>query len=130
MITAVDGETLSNNRWAGDIGKMLDSATELEINPSYAKIDIGEPLIHLKNETLRDLSADQSYGYQITQAIKTGHLPSHLALLEIGPVSHSRWLTTANRLCRMRVSKHGLKGEKLHNLRMIVEFIVVVYYPC
>lgn len=92
---------------------MLDSATELEINVSSTLIDIGEPLIHLKKAILKELSTDQSYGYQITQAIKTGHLPSNLGLLEVGPGSHSWWLTTANRLCHIWVSKHGLKGKTL-----------------
>ena len=53
-----------------------------------------------------------------------------LALLEIGPVNHSRWLTTANRLLRFWVSKHGVKGKNLKNLQYIVEFIIGVYYPC
>ncbi len=42
---------------------------------------------------------------------------------------HSRWLTTALRFCRIWVSKHGLKGKLLKNLRMIIEFIVGVYMP-
>ena len=53
-----------------------------------------------------------------------------MALLEIGPVNHSRWLTTANRLLRLWVSKHGLRGRCAKNLKLIVEFIVGVYYPC
>ena len=30
----------------------------------------------------------------------------------------------------MWVSKHGLKGNNLQNLQLIVEYIVGVYYPC
>ena len=52
-----------------------------------------------------------------------------LANLEIGPVSHARWLTTAMRFCRIWISKHGLKGELLTTLRLIIEFIVGVYFP-
>ena len=130
LITALDGKTLSNNKWTGDIGKMLDNATELEINPSFTKLSIGEPLISLSDDVVKDLSTDQAYGYRIIQAIRTGELPTDLALLEIGPVSHSRWLTTANRLCRIWVSNHGLKGKTLKNLKLIVEYIVGVYYPC
>ena len=47
----------------------------------------------------------------------------------IGPVNHSRWLTTPNQFLRMWVSKHGFKGKNLTNLRLIVEFIIGVYYP-
>ena len=107
LITTVDGKTLSNNKWTGNICKMLDSSTELKINTSFLKITVGEPLITLIDDIVKDLSTDQAYGYRITQAIRAGELPKDLALLEIGPVSHSRWLTTANRLCRMWVSKHA-----------------------
>ena len=51
-------------------------------------------------------------------------------MLEIGPVNHSRWLTTACRFLRLWVSKHRLKvGKNLTNLKLIVEFIVGVYIP-
>ena len=117
LITALDGKTLSNNMWTGNIGKMLNTATELEIDPSFTKLSIGEPLISLSDKVVKDLSSDQAYGYRITQAIKIGELSMDLALLEIGPVSHSRWLTIANRLCRIWVPKHGLKGKIFNNLR-------------
>jgi hypothetical protein len=109
---------------------MLDNATELKINPSFTKLSTGELLISLSDDVVKDLSTDQSYGYRITQAIRTGELLTDLTLLEIGPVSHSRWLTTANRLCRMWVSNHGLTGKTLNNLKLIVEYVVGVYYPC
>ena len=41
LITALDGNTLSNNKWSGHLGKMLDSATDLEINPEFIQISIG-----------------------------------------------------------------------------------------
>ena len=130
LIQKLDGKTLSNNKWSGHIGKLLDSVTDMDINYKFTKLPFETPDIQLTDEILKDLSTDQAYGYRISQAIRTGDLPTDLALLEIGPVSHSRWLTTANRLCRMWVSEHGLKGKDLINLRYIVEFIVGVYYPC
>ena len=129
LIIELDGPTLSNNKWSGPLGKMLDTATELEINPRFPKIEIGPPSIELREEVINDLSTDQFYAYLITTAVKTGVVPERLANLEIGPVSHSRWLTTANRYCRIWISAHGLKGKQLKNLRMIVEFIVEVYFP-
>ena len=129
LIIDLDGPTLSNNRWSGPLGKMLDTATELEINPNFTKITVGPPLIQLSDEVIKDLSTDQFYGYMMSNAIRTGVLPERLAHLEIGPVCHSRWLTTALRFLRIWISKHGLKGKKLQNLRMIVEFIVGVYLP-
>ena len=65
----------------------------------------------------------------IIKAIRTGVLPDRVAHLEIGPVSHSRWLTTTPRFLRIWISRHGLKGKQLQNLKLIVEFIVGVYMP-
>ena len=129
LIIDLDGPTLSNNKWSGPLGKMLDTATELEINPNFTKITVGPPLIYLPEDVSKDLSTDQFYGYMMVNAIRTGVLPERLAHLEIGPVCHSRWLTTALRFLRIWISKHGLKGKKLQNLKMIVEFIVGVYMP-
>ena len=129
LIIGIDGPTLSHNRWSGPLGGMLDSATELEVNPNFTKIVVGPPLLELDDQVISDLSTDQFYAYLITKAIRSGVLPERLANLEIGPVSHARWLTTALRFCRIWVSKHGLKGKLLQNLRLIIEFIVGVYIP-
>ncbi|KAG0715733.1 hypothetical protein GWK47_000101 [Chionoecetes opilio] len=114
----------------GPIGKLLDSATDFEINPNFTHISVGPPLIKLPDKVIQDLSTDQHYDYKIVCAVRDGVLPAGLALLEIGPVNHSRWLTTANRLIRLWVSKHRLKGKNLKNLHFIVEFIIGAYYPC
>ena len=37
--------------------------------------------------------------------------------------------TTCFRFMRLYVSKRGFKGKNLTNLKLIVEFIVGVYYP-
>lgn len=129
LIQELDGKTLSNNGWSGPLGKMLDSATELEINPSFEKITVGPPFVELAHDMIDDLSTDQYYGYMIGNAIRTGLMPDRLPYLQIGPVSHSRWLTTALRFCRIWVAHHKLKGNRLHNLRLIVQFIVGVYLP-
>ncbi|KAG7156855.1 hypothetical protein Hamer_G027952, partial [Homarus americanus] len=83
-------------------------------------VEVGPPLPALSEGVIKDLSTDQSYAYRIAQAIRSGEVPQSLALLEIGPVSHSRWLTTALRFCRIWMLK---------NLRLIVEFIIGVYLP-
>ena len=127
LITALDGKTLSNNKWSGPLGKMLNSATKLDINPDFPKICLGPQLPRLSDSIIRTLSTDQSYGYRIVSAIRTGVLPSNLAMLEIGPVSHSRWLTTALRFMRIWVSKHNLVGKDFDNLKNIVEYCVGVY---
>ena len=130
LIIELDGPTLSGNKWSGPLGSMLDSATDLEINPHFKKVSIGPDLPELKREVIADLSTDQYYAYMMTKSVKTGVLPVRLSMLEIGPMNHSRWLTTACRFLRLWVSKHGLKaGKTLTNLQLIVEFIVGVYIP-
>ena len=92
-------------------------------------IDIGPPLIELRQEVIKDLSTDQYYAYKITEAIRTGVVPIILANLQIGPINHSRWLTYSNRTCRIYVSKHGLSKKNAQKLKQIVEFIIGVYMP-
>ncbi|KAG0725912.1 hypothetical protein GWK47_037650 [Chionoecetes opilio] len=130
LIVGLDGPTLSDKQLSGPIGKLLDSATDFEINPNFTRISVGPPLIKLPDKVIQDLSTDQHYSYKIVCAVRDGVLPAGLALLEIGPVNHSRWLTTANKLLRFWVSKHGFTGKNLKNLHCIVEFIIGVYYPC
>nr|XP_047127618.1 uncharacterized protein LOC124808520 [Hydra vulgaris] len=110
LIVELDGKTLSNNKWSGELGKLLDTVTDLDANKNFEKITLGEPLIVLPGKILKDLSTDQAYGYRIVTAIRSGVLPENLINLEIEPVSHSRWLTTVNRFCRLWVSIHFLTG--------------------
>ena len=84
----------------------------------------------MPDKILKDLLTDQAYSYRIVTAIRTGVLPENLINLKIGPISHFRWLTTANRFCRLWVSFHFLTEKTFKNLRLIIEFIVGVYYPC
>lgn len=129
LIQKLDGPTESHNKWSGTLGSMLDEATQLEINTNFPKVVVGPPIPMLPEEVVKDLSTDQSYAYHIAQAIRSGKVPNSLALLEIGPVNHSRWLTTALRFCRIWISKHELKGQLLENLRLIVNYIIGVYLP-
>lgn len=122
LIRELDGKTLSNNKWSGAIGNILGIATKLKINPLFVGISFLERLISLSDTVVKDFSTDQAYGYRITQAIRTNILHTSLELLEIGSVSHSRWLTTASRIYRIWVSKHGLKGNNLKTLQLLMEY--------
>ena len=130
LLINLDGPTLSNNQFSGSIGKALSNATEYDINPNFTPISIGPPLIELPEEVIGDLSTDQHYGYKIVCAIREGKLPKELSLLEIGPVNHSRWLTTANRVLRLWVSKNRFDRNHQKNLQYLAEFVIGVYYPC
>ena len=129
LMIQLDGPTKSYNKWEGPIGEMLDIATDLEINPRFKKVDIGPPPIQLRQEVINDLSTDQYYAYKITGAIRAGVVSTTLANLQIGPINHSRWLTMANRTCRLYISKHCLSKKNSQNLKLIVEYIVGVYIP-
>ena len=83
----------------------------------------------MPTEVINDLSNEQCYAYRMGKMITTGVVDWDLLLLIIGMVQHSRWLITANRMCRVWVSKHGLTGEDFRNLRAIVTYIVCDYYP-
>ena len=76
-------------------------------------------------EVINDLSTDQAYAYRIMKMITTGVVDRELLQLQIGKVSHSRWLTTAIRFCRLWVSKHGQTGEDMKNFRAIMEWAII-----
>ena len=103
LIKELDGPTLSNNKFSGPIDQLLDSATDLEIIKKFPKTLVGPPLITLPDKVIKDLSTDQHYGYRMVSAIRRGNIPGGLALLEIGPVNHTHWLTTANRILKLSV---------------------------
>ena len=100
----------------------------MDVNPKYKPIADGPGIRELPPSVEEDLSTDQKYGYRIVNMIRSGKIDTALLELAIGPVCHSRWLTTANRLLRVYVSKHGLKGKQLKNLNTLAHFICVVYY--
>lgn len=130
LIIELDGSTLSGNRFSGPLGKLLPKVTQLPIKENINALLIGEGLINLPTEVINDLSADQYYGYRMVHAIQSGIIPKDLVFLEVGPICHSRWLTTANRFLRLWISVHGLADEAvITNLKRIIEFIMGVYYP-
>ena len=75
--------------------------------------------------TIDKLSTDQYYAYSICWSVITCEVDEDLALLEVGPHNHSRWLTLACRILRFYVSV--AKPSKI--LKTIAEFIVTVYFP-
>lgn len=97
---------------------------------------------------LKKLSTDQQYLYDICQAVSTGSCSQSLAnrypgmdvlfmliygnIIEtiflkfnMGNLSHSRWLTTANSVLRLYVST----AEPSETLNLLVTFIMRVYAP-
>ena len=126
LFSEIDGSTAGPNAFKGPLGRRLTAA------PTLASCDIVDynpiespnlPL--LIDSDMCELSTDQKYMYLITQAIKTGICSSRIASLEPGNISHSRWLTTANSICRLYVSTPAPSSE----LTDFVTFIMRVYAP-
>lgn len=67
---------------------------------------------------------------RISKAVRQGEIDADLAALTVGTTGHSRWLTTANLFCDWWCRRHQLSRKLLARLRVIVDFIVNVYYPC
>jgi hypothetical protein len=78
---------------------------------------------------ISDLSGDQKYLYRILQVITTGKIPVNFEKYTIGPMNHARWLTLANRACRLYISKTNMSTQMKKNLHTIVQFIVLCYGP-
>ena len=81
----------------GPVGKLLPITQTFPYNPDFTPLSVGEPLPVLTPEVVADLSWDQQFGYKFIQALEAGSIPASLQRMVIGPVDHSRWLTTANR---------------------------------
>ena len=123
-------ETSGANSFTGELGDLVKDEVHLyEVNNNFEILDFGCELRELPEEVIADLSTDQKYLYQIVKMIITGELDHDVLKQVIGPVNHSRWLTTGNRLARSWVSKHSYrKNSRIYkSLKIIVSYIVSVY---
>lgn len=115
----IDGQTAGPKSFTGPIGHQLTGCEKLPV-VCYEPIDCSIPDI---DRNL--LSKDQQYLLDISGAITLGHCPEDLANRDPGPLSHSRWLTAANRILRLYISSSDPSG----NLKEIVGFILKSYMP-
>lgn len=124
LFEQLDGGTSGAITFTGPIGKAIKLC---ENNPvvQFVAIPDGDPLPDLPQHVIDDLSDDQQYLYRIICAIQSGSVDENLANLKPGPICHSRWLTLANRVCRLYVST--VNPDK--NLKLLTQFIVVCYGP-
>ena len=119
LINKLDGVTQGPTGFSGIIGRALMTCELLPV----VKFD---PII-LENCPNLDVevSTDQQYLYDMCQAISAGTCSPDLAARKPGPVVHSRWLTTANRILRLYVGS----DDPSDNLKILVTFIMKVYGP-
>jgi hypothetical protein len=123
LMMHLDGTTSGPSAFSGNVGKALQKCGELSIvrfEPRENKL----PTMIQKIEDL-DISKDQKYLYNMCIAIKTGHVAESLAKREPGPLIHSRWLTTANRILRLYVGTETPSTT----LVILTEYVLRVYAP-
>ena len=130
LIEAMDGPTGSANTFIGPVGQLLtEDVQDWVKNKNFSVIVVEEGVPVLPDDVLQDLSTDQKHGYQLVMLVTGRSQEDRCLKLKPGPVCHSRWLTTANRLLIMYCKKHGLRGNKAKTLSTLVHFIVTNYYP-
>ena len=107
-IPTLDGVRTGPKFFSGWIGIQLSKIEKLqkeEIGSNYCEVSVTDAKI---------LNKTQQYLLRISSDIKSGNIPVELSAPESGPLSNSRWLTTANRLFRLYVSveTHSDKQKK------------------
>nr|XP_047135948.1 uncharacterized protein LOC124813233 [Hydra vulgaris] len=130
-MSVIDGKTISNNTFSGNIGKLVPIASDLKIATNVIQsIDVEIDLLDIDEGTLKNSSSDQRYLYRITKAIKDKIMPDDSKEIQLGPHNQAHWLNFASRLCRIWCSHHGLNGSDAEKLKHFVQFCVVytLYY--
>lgn len=115
----LDGNTTGPSTSKGPVGEKLVDCQKLPV-VNFQSIDCQIPEID-RNV----LSKDQQYLLDISKAIKSGTCEEGLAVRNPGPLSHSRWLTKANRTLRLYISEESPPPE----LQELVLFILRSYMP-
>lgn len=119
LLQHLDGSTSGPRAFSGPIGKALANCQTLPV-VSFDRIEVVLPIV-----TLKTLSTDQQYMWEICEAISKGECSQALSKRNPGALNHSRWITTANRVLRLYVAC----GEPSINLKHLVTYIVKVYAP-
>jgi hypothetical protein len=119
LLIHVDGATEGPKSFSGDIGKALSKCC-LPV-AKFQPVD-GNSLPEIGSH---ELSTDQLYLYQMCKAVMSGHCSPDLSERQPGPISHSRWLTTASRILRLYISTDCPSA----NVITLVTYIVRVYCP-
>ncbi|CAG9826869.1 unnamed protein product [Diabrotica balteata] len=121
LFQRLDGATTGPRQFSGVIGKLLEKCEHLPI-VDFEIIESDLPELTIPS---KELSSDQSYLYDICQAISNGNVYENLANRSPGKLAHSRWLTMANRVLRLYVGTE----HPTSRLKDLVQFIIKVYAP-
>lgn len=117
LLEHVDGPTTGPRAFSGPIGKVLSKCEQLPISV-FEKIKVNLPEVNN-----RELTINQQYLWEITNAVSNGHCPLALSKREPGKLNHSRWLTTANHLLRLYVAN----ADPSDSLKTLARYVVTVY---
>jgi len=121
LLKKLDGETTGPSTFSGPVGRKLEGCENRQA-VSFQAIQV--PWVHELGD-FNDLSVDQQYLLDICRAVSSGKCPEELANKKPGPISQSRWLTTACRILRLYLSTD--KPSK--PLSYLAEFVIRVYAP-
>ncbi|GBM63040.1 hypothetical protein AVEN_111425-1 [Araneus ventricosus] len=116
LFETLDVPTKGPKSYSGNNGKAL-----LTLPMTTFEIIDGE----LLTTDRRDLSKDYIYLQEISQTVRFGTCSDELARRSPGTLSHSRRLTTANRVIRLYVNSPAPSLK----LKQIDEFVMKVYTP-
>ena len=111
----LDGTTTGCQSFAGSIGKTITGKVSTWQVTSFKKIE-NDDFPTISNFVLETLSTD----HKICQAVISGELSEDLELLQVGKLSHARWLTLGCRVLRFYVSQQ----KPSNSLRTLAEFLV------
>lgn len=123
MIT-LDGKTSGAKSFSGPIGKALVDVGDKPI-VAFKKFKLAKKLEKIPEDVLKMLSNDQKYLYNIVNALISGKFPETLAETKIGNLNHSRWVTTASRICKL----YAATVFPSETLKILTSYIVEVYAP-
>jgi hypothetical protein len=123
IITQLDGKTISGNKFSGPIGQQLGEDIHQKDCVNFEPVP--GKLVMPDREILRDLSDDQRLLLEYSSGVSTGKIYENFVHRKPGPVSHSRWLTTATRILYL----YTRTAEPSSVLKLLVRYIVNVYGP-
>ena len=118
----LDGATSDPSGFTGSIEKALISCEKMPTK-RFKRIDCSLPLLNEK-----ELSSDQRHLHEMCQAISTGKCPTDLSIRNPGLLSHSRWLTTANRILRLYVAVDHPTEELSHLVTHVMKVYALVWF--
>ena len=128
LISSLDGKYIPKSGWTGPIGKLIQKINDLKKKPSFPALTDTNEMIEIPQEILKNMSTDQKNCYNLIAVVKSGRITPEQAKIKCGPLSTARWLTTGQSLVMLWMSEHGLTGESLRILELLVRFCINMYF--